>query len=202
VTAVPASLAAIPILLRTAALLLTLAASGLARASLTISPPQLLPNERNLVVTELRSNEQVGTYWQVRVVRWQQHDGRESLEPAPEVEITPRFVRLGPGKAQVLRVLLPKGDPHYYRVMVEQIPEAASAAAGLRFAFTFSLPIYRSADEPQPRTLDMAPEASCMNVGNDTGKAQVLSASTPLAGPRVVLPGARLTVCRRTDTGT
>lgn len=132
------------------------------RAALSITPPQLAPDQRGVIATEVKSSLSVASRWSVRVVEW----NPESKEPPAAsampissdnalgrasqplgVEISPRFFSLAAGGKQVIRARVSDRSKHY-RLIVEQIPDAATASQGVNFRFRFSLPVYRSAQDP------------------------------------------------------
>ena len=165
-------------------------------AHLTIAPPQILLSRKGVALTEVRSTAHTLTHWQVRVMRWTQIDNQDVLEAAPEIEIAPRFFHLNDGEAQVIRALIPVSNTHYFRILIEQIRDDANEQ-GIALNFRFSLPVYRSTNEPVPRIIDIPPTESCLNVVNSTNKVQQLNARTAITGLHHVLPNATILVCRK-----
>ena len=93
-------------------MLLTIA--PLARAALSVTPPQLHPDETGIVVTEVQSSLQGPSRWSVRLVRWAADGG----DPTPiEGHISPRFFRLEAGGRQMIRAQV-KDRGLYYRLLV------------------------------------------------------------------------------------
>jgi P pilus assembly chaperone PapD len=136
--------------------------SGPARAALSITPPQLAPDERGIIATEVKSSLGTASRWSVRVVEW----NPESLGTAPSaampisggnalgvsgqplgVQISPRFFSLAASGKQVIRARVSDRSKHY-RLLIEQIPEPSTAGQGVNFRFRFSLPVYRSPQDP------------------------------------------------------
>ena len=65
----------------------------------------------------------------------------------PEVEISPRFFSLAGAGRQVIRARVTDRSRHY-RLLIEQIPDDQPSGKGVNFRFRFSLPIYRSSQDP------------------------------------------------------
>lgn len=177
-------------------MLLTIA--PLARAALSVTPPQLHPDETGIVVTEVQSSLQGPSRWSVRLVRWAADGG----DPTPiEGHISPRFFRLEAGGRQMIRAQV-RDRGIYYRLLVEQIPDAEPTGQGLAFRFRFSLPIYRQAQEPRPFTPVIPLVAGCHAFENLESTAVRLILSPDLQGPQTLLPGERAELCRRAQTAT
>lgn len=132
------------------------------RAALSITPPQLAPDQAGVIATEVRSSLSVASRWSVRVVEWQPQSaeiaqpqalpisGSHALGSASQpigVEISPRFFSLAASGRQVIRARISDRSKHY-RLLIEQIPDTATASQGVNFRFRFSLPVYRSAQDP------------------------------------------------------
>lgn len=132
------------------------------RAALSITPPQLAPDQAGVIATEVRSSLSVASRWSVRVVEWQPQSpetvqpqampiaGGNALGSAGQpigVEISPRFFSLAASGKQVIRARISDRSKHY-RLLIEQIPDTTTASQGVNFRFRFSLPVYRSAQDP------------------------------------------------------
>ena len=135
--------------------------STLAHAALSITPPQLAPDTRGVIATEVKSGLAVASRWSVRVVEWNPelqeppvsampistNGPRQSVTEPSGVEISPRFFSLSPSGKQVIRARVSDRNKHY-RLLIEQIPNASQTGQGVNFQFRFSLPVYRSAQDP------------------------------------------------------
>jgi hypothetical protein len=138
------------------------ALAGQAQAALSITPPQLAPDSQGVIATEVRSSLSSASRWSVRVLEW---DPEATPAQAPSalpiannhalgsasqpigIEISPRFFSLAASGRQVIRARI--SDPSKrYRLLIEQIPDSASSSQGVNFRFRFSLPVYRSAQDP------------------------------------------------------
>ncbi len=138
------------------------ASSSPVHAALSITPPQLAPDHNGVIATEVRSSLSSASRWSVRVIEWTPGAERD---PAPAampianthalgkasqpigVEISPRFFSLAASGRQVIRARVSDRSKHY-RLLIEQIPETSLANQGVNFRFRFSLPVYRSAQDP------------------------------------------------------
>jgi P pilus assembly chaperone PapD len=148
-----------PVLLAAFASLLAI---GPAQAALSITPPQLAPDERGVIATEVKSSLGTASRWSVRVVEWNPQ-APETAQPAAMpissgnalgttgqpigVEISPRFFSLAASGKQVIRARVSDRSKHY-RLLIEQIPDPSTASQGVSFRFRFSLPVYRSPQDP------------------------------------------------------
>jgi fimbrial chaperone protein len=77
-------------------------------------------------VLTLRNDDDSDALVQTRIFRWSSPDGNDTLEPTPDVVVSPPSVRLAPHADYVVRVVRlsrqPVGDEESYRVIVDQIP--------------------------------------------------------------------------------
>ncbi len=130
-----------------------------ASAALNITPPQLAPDEQGVIATEVRSSLATSSRWSVRLVVWDPNAPEaapsgampvSALAAPPHlsgVEVSPRFFSLASSGRQVIRARV-SDRSKYYRLLIEQIPEDTLSAQGVNFRFRFSLPVYRSAQDP------------------------------------------------------
>jgi hypothetical protein len=149
-----------------------------AQAALKITPPQLAPDDQGVIATEVKSSLAAPTRWSVRVIPWDpglteppsaaasnvatQGAPATLSTPSPHlmppsplaipshplgVEISPRFFSLAGHGRQVIRARIMDRSRHY-RLLIEQIPDDALSNQGVNFRFRFSLPIYRSRQDP------------------------------------------------------
>ena len=130
-----------------------------ASAALQITPPQLAPDDQGVIATEVKSSLSTSTRWSVRIVPWdpdQPETPAASSMPvvsalpansAATIEISPRFFSLAGAGRQVIRArVTDRSRP--YRLLIEQIPDDQPSGKGVNFRFRFSLPIYRSSQDP------------------------------------------------------
>jgi hypothetical protein len=67
--------------------------------------------------------------------------------PPLGVDVSPRFFSLAGAGRQMIRAKV-FDRSRYYRLIIEQIPLESPSDPGVNFRFRFSLPIYRSANDP------------------------------------------------------
>lgn len=144
-----------------------------AHAGLNITPPQLAPDQNGIIATEVKSSLTTPSRWSVRVVAWDptaRDPVNRKTAPAPVpistsdtassattalgtaatplgVDISPRFFSLAPAGRQVIRARVSDRSQHY-RLLIEQIPDDSLSSQGVNFRFRFSLPIFRSNQDP------------------------------------------------------
>jgi P pilus assembly chaperone PapD len=148
------------------------------QAALNITPPQLAPDQNGIIATEVKSSLTMPSRWSVRVVAWDpttKEPTNNSPTPAAQpvsttpslpslsaaatgsalataatplgVDISPRFFSLPPSGRQVIRARVTDRS-RYYRLLIEQIPDDSPTSQGVNFRFRFSLPIFRSSQDP------------------------------------------------------
>lgn len=130
-----------------------------AGAALQITPPQLAPDDQGVIATEVKSSLSTSSRWSVRIIPW---DPTQPEAPSPGampisstlnnnhvtgVDISPRFFSLAGAGRQVIRARVTDRSRHY-RLLIEQIPDDQPSGKGVNFRFRFSLPIYRSSQDP------------------------------------------------------
>lgn len=125
---------------------------------------------------------------QVRVVRWQQHGGREQLTPTRDVVASPPALRLEGGREMTVRIVRTVKSPvigeECYRVLVDQLPGASQDGIAVKFALRQSIPLCFDAPRQKPGNLDWSLSRS--------GKRWVLSVSNS-GQHRVVAKDVRIT---------
>jgi P pilus assembly chaperone PapD len=161
-------------------------------AALTISPPQLTPDEQGVVVTQVQSSLAQPSRWSVRLVTWNAEAG--PFEPA-QGQVSPRFFSLNPNEVQVVRAR-PLNRAGYHRLVIEQIP-SEDLQQGLSFQFRFSLPVFRFAQEPLKHRLELRPQSTCERLQNTQNLAIQVLLPPEVMGLRTLLPGQSSEYCRR-----
>lgn len=86
---------------------------------------------------------------QVRVFKWVQADGKDSLLETRDVVASPPMISLGAGKSNVIRVVRTAKSPiaseEAYRVFVDQLPSAPTKpASSVSFVVRYSIPVFFS----------------------------------------------------------
>lgn len=90
---------------------------------------------------------------QIRVLRWTQSNGRETLEPTRDVVASPPFATLQGGQHYLVRVVRtakapPKGEESY-RVLLDEVPDPNDNKPGaVNLVLRQSIPVFFS-DEPR-----------------------------------------------------
>lgn len=89
------------------------------------------------------------TTMQVRVIGWQQINGRESYAAQQQdVVASPPIVRIAGGKKQLIRLIrqiaIPQGKETAYRILIDEIPTSATpaAGAGVKLQMRYSVPLF------------------------------------------------------------
>lgn len=100
---------------------------------------------------------------QVRAFSWtHDEEGREQLEPATEVIVSPAIFSIEAGRTQTVRALFggrTGAGSRHYRLLIDEIP-APTSAEPVRFALRLSVPVFRLADKPQPAALSWRLDAA------------------------------------------
>ena len=81
---------------------------------------------------------------QVRPYSWAQRDGVDALEPAKDLLVSPPIATIPAHGTQIIRIVqrdAPTDGEHTYRILVDQIPSAASAGM-IRIVLRLSIPVF------------------------------------------------------------
>lgn len=75
---------------------------------------------------------------------WRQQDGEDLYTDSDAVIVSPPVFTIAPHAAQIVRVGLrqPSAAPRPYRLIIEEVPEAAPPGSGIRVALRLNLPLY------------------------------------------------------------
>ncbi len=183
------------------ALITTLGNTAFA-TSLQVSPTSItLTPARNADALWLSNTGTEPVHVQLRVFRWTQSGGTESLDATQEVIASPPMQTIAPGARQLVRLIRPDRSPiaaqASYRVLVDELP-GGNARQGLQLVLRYSVPVFVQPGDaaPQPVLAAMvvaaADGASALEVRNTgTGHAQLADLGLVQAsGPdTVLLPG-------------
>lgn len=119
---------------------------------------------------------------QVRVFRWTQVDGADTLETSRELIVSPPMLAIEPGQRQLVRVIrqgaIPTGSESAYRLVVDELPvnsDAPDAKQGLRFVLRYSIPVFV---EPADGTKLQATLRARFVAGSDGPTLQVHNSGT------------------------
>ncbi|KRA56681.1 hypothetical protein ASD79_16600 [Caulobacter sp. Root655] len=142
--------AALAILL--AATLAAVPVSHAAHAStLRVSPVGLdLPPGQNAATLNLFNDDSAPLNVQVRVFRWSQRDGKDVLEPATGVVVSPPIAKVAPGAARTVRVVrldpkLPERQEAYRLIVDELPPPLGEGARSVTLLMRHSIPLFFAA---------------------------------------------------------
>lgn len=127
-------------------------------ADLTVTPVSLAVASPSQLATLKIVGAQEPLAAQIRVVRWQQHGGREQLTPTRDVVASPPALRLGGGREMTVRIVRtvksPVAGEECYRVLVDQLPGASQDGIAVKFALRQSIPL--CFDAPKQKRGEMA----------------------------------------------
>jgi fimbrial chaperone protein len=132
-----------------AALTLTAAAglSPAAAGTLQVNPVLIeLGTARRTGSVTVRNEEDVPVTIRAYPLTWSQADGEDRYEDTGAVIVSPPVFTIAPHGTQIVRVGMRQagaaGAP--YRLMIEEVPEAAPAGSGIRVALRLNLPLYQN----------------------------------------------------------
>ncbi len=116
-------------------------------ASLQVAPTSLtLQGRQNADVLWLSNSGKAPVQVQLRVFRWTQADGKESLDTTHDLVVSPAMQTLTPGQKQLVRIIRTTPEAvaaeTTYRVIVDELPTVAPERPGLQFVLRYSIPIF------------------------------------------------------------
>jgi fimbrial chaperone protein len=87
---------------------------------------------------------------QIRIFRWTQVDGVDTLTPTSDVAASPPLASLRPNTDYTVRIVRTTKEPvvreESYRLLVDEVPAAATAqAATVKIALRYSIPVFFTA---------------------------------------------------------
>lgn len=148
-------------------------------ASLQVAPTsvELHADEKGEAVWLSNTDSDTPVRAQVRLFRWTQKNGEDTLEPTRDLAISPPLVELAGGARQLVRVIRtgppPNGAEASYRIIVDEVPSGATAEqTGLKFLLRYSIPVFVLPVGEAPITYDLSPrleragDAATLVVGN------------------------------------
>ncbi len=142
-----------------ATMLLLLGACGLNAASLRVAPTSLeLTAPAAATVLNLANDGDHPINVQIRVFKWSQAGGIETLEPTRDVVASPPAARLNPNAQYVIRVVRTSKAPvraeETYRVIVDELPDPARARAGtVTLIMRQSIPVFFKRPDVKPAVI-------------------------------------------------
>ncbi len=89
---------------------------------------------------------------QVRIFRWSQEGGKENFTPATDVVVSPPITKLKGGGENMVRIVRTSKTPirgeESYRVIVDELPEAADRRSGtVNLVIRHSIPVFFAAGD-------------------------------------------------------
>jgi fimbrial chaperone protein len=125
----------------------TLLSLTAAAGSLQVGPIRVDLSPRHPVgVVEVLNTGDAATLTQIDTLVWSQNGGEESLDPTPDLIVTPLIFSLEPGQAQKLRIGLressPAGAERSYRIVIAEVNQPTAPSSGVHFAVRISIPIF------------------------------------------------------------
>ena len=130
-----------------AALTLT-AAAGFAPAAagtLQVNPVLVeIGSARRTGSVTVRNEEDAPVTIRAYPLDWRQEGGEDRYQESSAVIVSPPVFTIAPHGSQIVRVGLrrPSAAPQPFRLMIEEVPEAAPAGSGIRVALRLDLPLY------------------------------------------------------------
>ncbi|TSE02762.1 molecular chaperone [Mesorhizobium intechi] len=96
---------------------------------------------------------------QIRVFRWSQVDGQDSLQPTEDVVASPPAVTLLPGADYVARIVRVAKRPvvaeEAYRLFVDELPDASRVKTGtVKLLVRHSIPVFFGSPDRTPPAVD------------------------------------------------
>lgn len=128
-------------------------------ATLQISPVMVdLPAEANATGITLKNPGERPLFGQVRVFRWDQANGEDTLTPTQELVASPPLIQIAAHADQLVRLVrtmpAPTAAEQGYRVLIDELPEPDTApTSGVTIRLRYSVPVFvePAVDTGQPR---------------------------------------------------
>jgi fimbrial chaperone protein len=135
------------------------AAAGLAPAAagtLQVNPVLVeIGGARRTGSVTIRNEEDVPVTIRAYPLAWRQQEGEDIYDETAELIVSPPVFTIAPHATQTVRVgpRRPSPAPRSYRLIVEEVPEAAPAGSGIRVALRLNLPLYANLAAGRPADL-------------------------------------------------
>jgi fimbrial chaperone protein len=117
-------------------------------ASLQVAPVLVeVPTPGATAILKLRNEGAKPLDAQIRIFRWTQVDGADSLTPTDDVAASPPAASLRPSTDYTVRIVRTSKEPvakeESYRLLIDELPGPASgAAASVSIALRYSIPVF------------------------------------------------------------
>jgi fimbrial chaperone protein len=84
---------------------------------------------------------------QIRVYRWTQADGQDTLDPTRDLLASPPMLQVAANSRQLIRVIrlgAPPAGPseQAYRIIVDELPISMDGKRGIQFVLKYSIPVF------------------------------------------------------------
>ncbi|WP_396330196.1 molecular chaperone [Burkholderia anthina] len=126
-----------------------LCAAGAAHAaSLQISPVTIeFGADDTATGVTLRNPGERPVYGQVRVFRWDQADGHDTLTPTQDLVASPPLIEIGTQSEQLVRVVrasrTASGTEQSYRLLIDELPQPGETPTnGVAIRLRYSIPVF------------------------------------------------------------
>ena len=135
------------------------AAAGLAPAAagtLQVNPVLVeIGGARRTGSVTVRNEEDVPVTIRAYTLGWRQEHGEDVYDETAEIIVSPPVFTIAPHATQIVRVGPRRPSPaaRSYRLIIEEVPEAAPASAGIRVALRLNLPLYANLAPGAPADL-------------------------------------------------
>lgn len=176
-------------MLRLAIGALAVALTSVQGATLQISPAMVdLPADAKASGLTLRNPGDKPLYGQIRVYRWDQENGEDTLTPTRDVVASPPLIQIAPRSEQMVRLVrtvAPPGMEGSYRVLIDELPEPdVTPTNGVTIRLRYSVPVFleSGADNGSPQLawhLAHSPDGWLLRAGN-TGRRRAQIAAVQL----------------------
>jgi fimbrial chaperone protein len=184
---------------------LWLAACGYAQAGSIRVEPVLVDVAAPGAATTLtlQNTEDKAVEAQIRVFRWTQAAGKESLEPTDDVVVSPPAASLAPGQQYVVRVVRvtkrPVAGEESYRVLIDELPDsiAANNSRTVNLLVRQSVPVFFGQPQRSDATLAWSivgsgKSAAIVATNNGDSRMRVAGLSIQPPGGKAISFGAGL----------
>ncbi|MBK3809088.1 MAG: molecular chaperone [Paraburkholderia nemoris] len=150
----------VPLRLLTASAFAWCLAAPLAQAAtLQISPVMVdMSADANATGITLKNPGEKPLFGQVRVFRWDQASGEDTLTPTQDLVASPPLIQIGAHADQLVRLVRTTAQPSNaeqgYRVLIDELPEPdAAPTSGVTIRLRYSVPVFvePSVDIGQPK---------------------------------------------------
>lgn len=122
----------------------------------------------------LTNTGQEALHAQVRVFHWSQANGKDALTPTRALVASPPMLDLAPGARQLVRIIRAGGGAaageDAYRVLVNELPPAATRGKGIHYTLNYSIPVFTGAT-PSGNAAQVASRLSWSLARTATGTA-------------------------------